>query len=313
MEELLAIGSQSLRKAALNEDVKDYILQNESLFNVLKRAANRYIGGENLSETVNKVTKENSMGFKCSIEFMGESTRTVKEALEAKDEFVNICQTIHNQNLNSTISLDLSHIGLAISEDLCFENISAICKAAGDKEVIISAEGTERTDAILQLYKKASKNFSNLSITLQAYLHRTKDDFIDIIKEKGRIRMVKGAFETEKDLSLSRGSALDNQYLYYVEQLLSQQHLCSIATHHHEIQQEAKALINKYKPGKETYEFESLYGIQTEQLIKLKEEGYPTKLYFVYGKEWYLYVCNRLAEYPLNLFRALQDVMEENN
>lgn len=81
---------------------------------------------------------------------------------------------------------------------------------------------------------------------------------------------------------------MDSQYLYYVEQLLSQQHLCSIATHHHEIQQEAKALINKYKPGKETYEFESLYGIQTEQLIKLKEEGYPTKLYFVYGKEWYL-------------------------
>lgn len=313
MEELLAIGSQSLRKAALNEDVKAYILQNESLFKVLKKAANRYIGGENLSETVNKVTKENSMGCKCSIEFMGESTRTVKEALEAKDEFINICQTIHNQNLNSTISLDLSHIGLAISEDLCFENISAICKAAGDKEVIVSAEGTERTDAILELYKKASKDFSNLSITLQAYLHRTKDDFIDIIKEKGRIRMVKGAFETEKDLSLSRGSALDNQYLYYVEQLLSQQHLCSIATHHHEIQQEAKALINKYKPGKETYEFESLYGIQTEQLIKLKEEGYPTKLYFVYGKEWYLYVCNRLAEYPLNLFRALQDVMEENN
>lgn len=36
MEELLAIGSQSLRKAALNEDVKAYILQNESLFNVLK-------------------------------------------------------------------------------------------------------------------------------------------------------------------------------------------------------------------------------------------------------------------------------------
>ena len=61
------------------------------------------------------------MGFKCSIEFMGESTRTVKEALEAKDEFVNICQTIHNQNLNSTVSLDLSHIGLAISEDLCLK------------------------------------------------------------------------------------------------------------------------------------------------------------------------------------------------
>lgn len=153
MEQLLAIGSQALRKAALNEDAKAYIIENESLFKILKRAANRYIGGENLSETVNKVIKENSREFKCSIEFMGESTRTVKEAMEAKDEFVNICQSIHSQNLNSTVSLDLSHIGLAISEDLCFENISAICTAAGDKEVIISAEGTERTDAILQLYK----------------------------------------------------------------------------------------------------------------------------------------------------------------
>ena len=63
MEELLAIGSQSLWKAALNEDVKAYILQNESLFNVLKRAANRYIGGENLSETVNKVTKRKFYGI----------------------------------------------------------------------------------------------------------------------------------------------------------------------------------------------------------------------------------------------------------
>ena len=90
--------------------------------------------------------------------------------------------------------------------------------------------------------------------------------------------------ETEKDLSLSRGSALDNQYLYYVEQLLSQQHLCSIATHHHEIQQEAKALINKYKPGKETYEFESLYGIKTEQLIKLKKKDILHQIIFCIRK-----------------------------
>lgn len=159
MEELLAIGSQSLRKAALNEDVKAYILQNESLFNVLKELRiDTSVVKIYLKQSI-KLPKENSMGFKCSIEFMGESTRTVKEALEAKDEFVNICQTIHNQNLNSTVSLDLSHIGLAISEDLCFENISVICKAAGDKEVIISAEGTERTDAILELYKKLPKIF----------------------------------------------------------------------------------------------------------------------------------------------------------
>ena len=71
----------------------------------------------------------------------------------------------------------------------------------------------------------------------------------------------------------------------------------------------AVALIQNYKTSNDVYEFESLYGIQTEQLRNLKEQGYATKLYFVYGKEWYLYLCNRIAEYPLNLFQALDDII----
>lgn len=310
MEQLLTAGAEALRKAALNEDAKAFILNNEALYKLMKKAADRYIGGENLTETLKKVQASNDSGFKCSIEYMGESTRTIQEAEKATAEFLGICDAIQQHNLNSTISLDLSHIGLEISESICYENLSNICESAKGKEVIISAEGTERTDRILKLYQKGAKEFSNLSITLQAYLHRTTDDFDAMCKERGRIRMVKGAFETAKGLSLPRGQELNERYLYYVEQLLSKGHLCSIATHHHEIQQGVRKLIDRLQPAKGCYEFESLYGIQTEQLAQLRDEGYPTKLYFVYGQEWYLYLCNRLAEYPLNLFRALQDIVE---
>lgn len=310
MEQLLSIGAEALRKAALNEDAKAYVLNNEALYKLMKKAADRYIGGENLSETLIKVQDSNDTGFKCSIEYMGESTRSIKEAAKATDEFLDICKAIDQKNLNSTISLDLSHIGLEVSESLCYEHLSKICETAKDKEVIISAEGTERTDRILKLYQNGSKKYANLSITLQAYLHRTTDDFEAMCNERGRIRIVKGAFETAKGLSLPRGQELNDRYIYFVEQLLSKGHPCSIATHHHEIQQEIKKLIDTLKPNKELYEFESLFGIQTDQLAQLKDEGYPTKLYFVYGQEWYLYLCNRLAEYPLNLFRALQDIVE---
>jgi proline dehydrogenase len=242
---------------------------------------------------------------------MGESTRTEEESNSAATEFLNICKAIKREQLNATVSLDLSHIGLAVSNDLCFANLIAICREADTAgiEVIISAEGTERTDAIIQLYKKASKLQDNIGITLQAYLHRTKDDFAELIRESGRIRMVKGAFKTDEGLSLSRGEKLDEVYLHYVDQLLAQDHKCSIATHHHKIQQEAKQLIQQQCPSADTYEFESLFGINNEQLLALKGEGYPVKLYFVYGKEWYLYLCNRIAEYPLNIFRALQDMV----
>ncbi|MHA4809501.1 proline dehydrogenase family protein [Flavitalea flava] len=312
MDKLLSLGAEALRKAALNKEAKDFILGNEHLFKVLKKAANRYIGGETLDETIVKVIEQNKNAIKCSIEFMGENTKTEQDAQKVTHEFINIGSEITNRHLHSTISLDLSHIGLIISEELCLNNLMAICAAASREniEVIISAEETDKTDAILETYKKAAKIHDNLAITLQAYLYRTKDDFTDLLKEKGRIRIVKGAFETVEGLSMPRGNKLNEAYLGYVDQLLSHKHKCSIATHHGEIQQEAKKLIDLHKTDKNLYEFESLYGIQTEQLIALKEEGYPVKMYFVYGREWYLYLCNRIAENPLNLFQALADIVE---
>ncbi len=310
-QDLLQMGSAALRKAALNNKAKEYILSDMGLYTIIKKAADRYIGGETLDETIVKVKEQNKKGFKCSMEFMGENTLTEKEANDATNEFIKIVQEIKNQNLHSTVSLDLSHIGLAISKELGLNNLDSILKEAKNQntEVIISAEGIDRTDDIIEIYKKLSKMYDNVSITLQAYLHRTKDDFKDLIQERGRIRMVKGAFETPKHLSIPRGKELDNIYLNYVDQLLSTNHKCSIATHHNKIQEETIKLIQKYKTDNDVYEFESLYGIQTEQLIAMKRQGYPTKLYFVYGKEWYLYLCNRIAEYPMYLFRALNDIM----
>ena len=309
---LLSMGSTALKKAALNKEAKDFILSNPIVFKTLKKAADRYIGGESLSETVVKVKTQNGDHFKCSIEFMGENTSTAREANAAKNEFIKICQEIKLQNLWSTVSLDLSHIGLIVSRDLCLDNLNLICQEAlkANTEVIISAEGTEWTDAIIDIYQQAIKKYANLGITMQAYLHRSKDDFKEIIKESGRIRLVKGAYETPNGLSLPRGDALDTVYLEYLDQLLSQQHCCAIATHDRKIQQESKKIIQKYQPSKDNYEFESLFGIQNERLEQLKTEGYATKLYFVYGKEWYLYVCNRMAEYPSNIFYALKDIVE---
>ncbi len=311
-QDLLKIGADALRKAAMNDKAKDYILSDITLYKTIKKAADRYIGGETLNETILKVKHQNKIGFKCSMEFMGENTFTEKEANDATNEFTHIIKEIKNQKLYSTVSLDLSHIGLAVSKDLCSQNIQTILKIAekDNIEVIISAEGVERTDEIIEVYKNMSKTYENVSITLQAYLHRTKDDFKDLINEKGRIRIVKGAFETPTHLSIPRGKELDGVYLYYVDQLLSNNHKCSIATHHHEIQQEAVKLVKSYKTKNDAYEFESLYGIQTEQLTALKAQGLPTKLYFVYGKEWYLYLCNRIAEYPMYLFRALNDIVQ---
>ncbi|GAA4326311.1 proline dehydrogenase [Mucilaginibacter gynuensis] len=315
MQNLLNTTAASLRKAALNQEAKNYILNINVLFQVLKRAADRYIGGETLEETLSKVHLQNGLGYRCGIEFMGENTSTTEEATRATNEFLLACSAINTDGLNAALSLDLSHIGLTLSSEFCLENLSLICSAAASNniEVTISAEGTEKTDRVLNTYLAASKVFGNLSITIQVYLHRSKDDLQEVMKCPGRIRLVKGAFDTPPGLSLARGEELNERYLDFLSQLLLKKNKCAIATHDPYIQQQAKKIITSCHAEKGQYEFESLYGIQPGQLKQLKDEGHPTKVYFVYGKEWYLYLCNRIAENPLSLFTAVNDIIDPGN
>lgn len=206
-KDLFIVASEALKKAALNEDAKKFVLENEKLFNVLKRAANRYIGGETLEETVQSIKKLNSKGYVVTTDFMGESIRNEKDANEATQEFIKFAQTVTQESLNSSISLDLSHIGSLVSKELAMQNLQAICTEAekSNQEVIISMEGTDRTDQILDIYREVLKSHKNLGITIQAYLHRTKDDFKDVLGLSGSIRLVKGAYDTPKGLSIPRG------------------------------------------------------------------------------------------------------------
>lgn len=93
----------------------------------------------------------------------------------------------------------------------------------------------------------------------------------------------------------------------YAEQLLSHNHTCAIASHDEKIHGETLKLVNKY--GATNYYLERLLGICNEEFELYKEKGYNCRIYVVYGKEWYLYLCNRWAEYPLNLFRGLADIV----
>jgi proline dehydrogenase len=307
--ELLKIGTDALKKAALNEEAKKFVLENEKLFRTLKKAANRYIGGETLDETILSIRKLNNNGYFVTTDFMGESIRNENDAIEATNEFIRFAKSIKVENVNSSISLDLSHIGLLVSKELTKQNLQLICDEAekANQEVIISMEGTDRTDQILDIYKEALKTHQNLGITIQAYLHRTKDDFKELLELSGSIRMVKGAYDTPKNLSITRGTELDEIYLNYVEQLLSKNHSCSIASHHEIIHHETTKLIDKYNPT--NYVLERLLGICNEELQVYKDKDYNCRIYVVYGKEWYLYLCNRWAEYPLNLFRGLADIL----
>ena len=142
-------AADALRHLALDEGAKAYVIQNPVLYRLLYRAALRFIGGGTLDECVGVARSLNAQGHALTIDFMGEITREAGRAVEATAEFLRVVRGIDANALDASVSLDLSHLGLVVGEDLCLRNASWIAEAAcrADLEVVISAEGVDCTDA----------------------------------------------------------------------------------------------------------------------------------------------------------------------
>ncbi|MGG6262965.1 proline dehydrogenase family protein [Leptolyngbya sp. AN03gr2] len=301
--------AETLKQIALNEDIKAYVLQHPLLYQPLLYAAQRFIGGETLTECVETAISLNQQGFAVTIDYMGESTRDAEMAQQATQEFLRVIDAIAAQNLNSSVSLDLSHIGMVMDAELGYKNACILAKAAQSTglEMMISMEGTDRTDTILDIHQQLCETFENVGITLQAYLHRTPDDLEQALQRPGKIRLVKGAYAAPAALAKSRGVELDESYRQLMERLLISGHPCSIATHDPVPLQYAHEIIQTQGIEPDPIEFEMLKGVTPERLKKMQQYGYQTRVYLPYGQEWHLYLCNRLAEHPANIYQAIVD------
>jgi proline dehydrogenase len=306
--------AEVLRQVALNEEIKEYVLQYPSLYQPLLHAALRFIGGETLPDCVETGKLLNQQGFTVTIDYMGESTRDADMAQQATEEFLRVIDAIAQQNLNSSVSLDLSHIGMVIDAELGYKNAYVLAEAARNAglEMMISMEGSDRTNLILEIHQRLCATFDNVGITLQACLHRTPSDLESALQRPGKIRLVKGAYAAPADLAKPRGAELDESYRRLMERLLMSGHPCSIATHDPALLDPlplkyAHQLIQEKKIELDHIEFEMLKGVAQERLEAMKNYGYRTRVYLPYGQEWHLYLCNRLAEHPPNVYQAIID------
>jgi proline dehydrogenase len=303
-------AANSLRALALDEGLKARIAADQHLTAIAKKVSARYIGGETVGQALDTITRI-AKKRKVTVDYMGESCRDRAFASQETEVFVELTKKIGELKLPCSISLDLSHIGSLIEHDFAFANAKKIATACRDidTEMIISAEGSDRTDLTHALYTDLCKEFTNVGMTVQARLHRTEQDIETLLQMPGKIRLVKGAYlETEEKAFPRNSEALEQAYRRFAQRLIQSGHSCSIATHDKTILTDLHHFISDQKLHKNPFEFEMLLGLWDDQLDEMTELGYPTREYVVFGKEWFLYVCNRIAEEPIRLYQALNDV-----
>jgi proline dehydrogenase len=129
-----------------------------------------------------------------------------------------------------------------------------------------------------------------------------------LLRRPGRVRLVKGAYDMPLDVALARDDPdMHARYDRQAAWLIRSGHECSIATHDPERLDAVDRLVTDEGLQDRPYLIEVLSGLGPGQLDHMHRLGHPTQEYLVYGSEWWLYVCNRIAEDPLRLFDALLD------
>lgn len=300
-------AAQVLRTLALDEDLKWRVPQDPILGPLARKVARRFVAGENLTDALDRAKHILASGHRVNVEYLGESCRDPQRATAEADVFVDTARLLPP---GCSISLDLSHIGLAVDEDLALANASRIAQASAEtgREMVISAEGSERTDAVLALHRTLCERFDHVGVTVQARLHRTAEDLPELLARPGRIRLVKGAFLESEAIAYPREAPdLTTAYLTYAYQLADSGHLCSFATHDWDLIHHIDRHLGGKGHGAAAWEFETLLGLGPDRLHAMAKQGHPTREYVVFGTEWWLYVCNRLAEDPQRLLQALVD------
>lgn len=301
--------AEVLRRIARDPQAKQAVLESPFLYKLLMGAARRYVAGDTREELVEKAKELNERGYLLSLEYIGENTEELAEVRQAKEHYIQVIRDCAGVIQPAGISFDLSHLGLLIDSELAYQQADEIAREALEQGqyLMISMEESAKTEAILQIYERLASRYEHVGITLQAQLHRTMNDLERVLTLPGKIRLVKGAFQEAAEVALPRSGQLNERYVQLAERCAAADRALSIATHDSLLLEELERKGILETPSTE---LEMLYGVRPELAKHMRERGRKVRLYLTYGREWYLYLCHRLAENPPNVHLAIADIAE---
>jgi proline dehydrogenase len=256
------------------------------------RAAARYVAGETVADARRVVSELHALGVAASIDQFGESVEDVGVARQVGDDYVELASQLAGTPPETWLALDLSHLGIDVDPAACVDRLAEVARALPEgRRVQVGAEDLARTDAILScVLEVAGRGLTHrLGATVQANLHRTREDVERLVEAGLHVRLVKGAYVEARSFALPYGEPTDVAYVRLAHRLADAGVPFVLATHDGVVREALLAALGPVA-------VEHLYGVRPDVTTELAERGIPIRVYIPFGRDWFRYWMRRVAE-----------------
>ena len=278
-----------------------------------RRAVRRFLPGEGFDSALKAAVDFKAQGVEALFTLLGENVTDLGDANRVVEHYEEVLAAA--TGIQAEISVKPTQFGLDIDEAAAFANLQRLARAAGKAKSFlwVDMEGSAYTDRTLDLYRRLRQEESHVGVALQAYLHRTAADVANLLPLKPAIRLVKGAYAEPPDIAFSSKKDVDANYLalaaFMLPEVKHDRVRLVLATHDTDLFAKAWRFAQAAGLERSRMEVAMLYGIRTDEQLRLAREGFAVRDLIAYGDAWYQWYLRRLAERPANVWFVARQLL----
>lgn len=269
----------------------------------------RFMPGEMLDDALAAARALRESGTPTILTYLGENVANDAAADESLAEYDRMLALLARERLDAHVSIKLTQFGWDVDRGRALERVRTLAAAARQHgmRIPIDMESSAYVDGTIDAFARLRAEFDNVSLCLQAYLHRTPADVQRLLPLRPTIRLVKGAYREAAEVALQDRAQVDARYRALGQTLLdakSQGATVVFGTHDTRLIEQLRGDARARGIADAALEVQMLYGIQDAARRALAAQGVPTRVLISYGRAWYPWFMRRLAEKPANLLLA---------
>jgi proline dehydrogenase len=269
----------------------------------MRLGASRFVAGETLDQAVVVLRRLNEKGLRANTTLLGEGVSDEAETRAVVDAYKAILDRIAAEELRVNVALKLTHLGLALDEELARANIGDLVAHADrlGNFVRLDMEESAFVDATLRIFRALREDgHDNVGTVLQSYLYRSPADLESLLDLTPNLRFVKGAYLEPPTVAYPEKKDVDAAYARLVERSLSVGGFTAVATHDTDLIAHAIYYAEHNGIPRTRFQVQMLYGVRGKLQLDLVRQGLDVLVATPYGPDWYRYLMRRLAERPAN-------------